>query len=79
VGSIENQQLKDFAAQKSNTLIYFFKNKIQSGPTAMLIFTNKSSAIIMTYCFGKDQDKLDYKLSTCCNPFLEIKFLVCIT
>jgi GTP pyrophosphokinase len=33
VGSIENQQLKDFAAQKSNTLINFFKINDQ-GPTA---------------------------------------------
>ncbi len=34
IGSIENQQLKDFAAQKSNTLINFFKNKIKrSGST----------------------------------------------
>jgi GTP pyrophosphokinase len=32
VSSIENQQLKDFAAQKS-TLINFFKIK-RSGPTA---------------------------------------------
>ena len=28
VGAIENQQLKDYAAQKSNTFINFFKNKI---------------------------------------------------
>ncbi|HEY4616718.1 MAG TPA: RelA/SpoT family protein, partial [Flavobacterium sp.] len=35
VGSIENQQLKDFAAQKSNTLMNFFKSKIKrSGQTA---------------------------------------------
>jgi GTP pyrophosphokinase len=42
VGSIENQQLKDFAAQKSNTLINFFKNKIKrSGPTADADIHNK--------------------------------------
>jgi GTP pyrophosphokinase len=27
--------------------------------------------------FGKEQDKLDYKLSACCNPILEIQFWVC--
>src|SRR5690606_25737036 len=27
IGAIENQQLKDYAAQKSNTFINFFKNK----------------------------------------------------
>jgi guanosine-3',5'-bis(diphosphate) 3'-pyrophosphohydrolase len=70
VGSIENQQLKDFAAQKSNTLINFFKNKIKrSGPTADVdihkqILSNNYDLLV----FGKEQDKLDYKLSTCCNP-----------
>ena len=70
VGSIENQQLKDFAAQKSNTLINFFKNKIKrTGPTAdsdihKQILSNNYDLLV----FGKDQDKLDYKLSTCCNP-----------
>ena len=29
IGAIENQQLKDYAAQKSNTFISFFKNKIK--------------------------------------------------
>ncbi len=33
IGSIENQQLKDYAAQKSNTLINFFKNKIKRSPS----------------------------------------------
>ncbi len=70
VGSIENQQLKDFAAQKSNTLINFFKNKIKrTGPTAdadihKQVLSNNYDLLV----FGKDQDKLDYKLSTCCNP-----------
>ena len=70
VGSIENQQLKDFAAQKSNTLINFFKNKIKrSGPTSdgdihKQILSNNYDLLV----FGKEQDKLDYKLSTCCNP-----------
>ena len=70
VGAIENQQLKDFAAQKSNTLINFFKNKIKrSGPTFdadihKQILSNNYDLLV----FGKEQDKLDYKLSTCCNP-----------
>jgi GTP pyrophosphokinase len=70
VGSIENQQLKDFAAQKSNTLINFFKNKMKrSGSTAdpdihKQVLNNNFDMLV----FGKDQDKLDYKLSSCCNP-----------
>jgi len=70
VGAIENQQLKDYAAQKSNTFINFFKNKIKrSASTAnedihkQVLNSNYDMLV-----FGADQDKLDYKLSTCCNP-----------
>jgi GTP diphosphokinase / guanosine-3',5'-bis(diphosphate) 3'-diphosphatase len=70
VGAIENQQLKDYAAQKSNTFINFFKNKIKrSASTAnedihkQVLYSNYDMLV-----FGADQDKLDYKLSTCCNP-----------
>jgi guanosine-3',5'-bis(diphosphate) 3'-pyrophosphohydrolase len=70
VGSIENQQLKDFAAQKSNTLINFFKNKIKrSGNTADEdIHKQVLSSNYDLLVFGKEHDKLDYKLSACCNP-----------
>jgi len=70
IGTIDNQQLKDFAAQKSNTLINFFKSKIKrTGNTADTdihrpILNNNYDLLV----FGKEQDKLDYKLSTCCNP-----------
>jgi len=70
VGSIENQQLKDFAAQKSNTLMNFFKSKIKRSPSTadddihrQVISSNYDMLV-----FGADQDKLDYKLSSCCNP-----------
>ncbi len=70
VGAIENQQLKDYASQKSNTFINFFKNKIKrSASTAnedihkQVLNSNYDMLV-----FGIDQDKLDYKLSTCCNP-----------
>jgi GTP pyrophosphokinase len=70
IGSIENQQLKDFAAQKSNTLINFFKNKIKRSPTANPDEINKQelSNNYNLLVFGKEQDRLDYKLSSCCNP-----------
>ncbi|MFT4983063.1 MAG: guanosine-3',5'-bis(diphosphate) 3'-pyrophosphohydrolase [Flavobacterium sp.] len=70
VGSIDNQQLKDYAAQKSNTLINFFKSKIKrSGPTADAdVHKQVLSSNYDMLVFGKEQDKLDYKLSACCNP-----------
>ncbi|WP_125721468.1 RelA/SpoT family protein [Flavobacterium ustbae] len=70
IGAIENQQLKDYAAQKSNTFINFFKNKIKrTKDTAdedihkQVISSNYDMLV-----FGTEHDKLDYKLSQCCNP-----------
>ncbi|MFC3333979.1 RelA/SpoT family protein [Flavobacterium palustre] len=71
IGTIDNQQLKDFAAQKSNTLINFFKSKIKrtGGNTADTdIHRPVLNSNYDMLVFGKEQDKLDYKLSTCCNP-----------
>lgn len=70
IGAIENQQLKDYAAQKGNSFINFFKNKIKrSKDTAdedihkPVISSNYDMLV-----FGTEHDKLDYKLSQCCNP-----------
>lgn len=70
IGSIENQQLKDYAAQKSNTLINFFKNKIKRSPSTSSeeIHKQELSNNYDLLVFGKEQDRLDYKLSSCCNP-----------
>ncbi|WP_333808174.1 RelA/SpoT family protein [Flavobacterium sp.] len=70
IGAIENQQLKDYAAQKSNTLVNFFKKTIKRSPSTHTEQINKNE-ISKKYdllVFGTEQDKLDYKLSTCCNP-----------
>ncbi len=70
IGAIENQQLKDYAAQKSNTLINFFKNKIKRSPSSSPenIHKQELSSNYDLLVFGKEQDRLDYKLSSCCNP-----------
>jgi len=70
IGAIENQQLKDYAAQKSNTLVNFFKKTIKRSPSAQpeQIHKNEISKKYDLLVFGTEQDKLDYKLSTCCNP-----------
>lgn len=70
VGTIDNQQLKDFAAKKNNTLVNFFKNKIKRAPsvTQEQIEKDEISRNYDQLVFGKDEDKLDYKLANCCNP-----------
>lgn len=70
IGSIDNQLLKDYASQKSNTLINFFKNKIKRSPSINPGIPKKSdtNANYDMLVFGQEEDKLDYKLSNCCNP-----------
>jgi GTP pyrophosphokinase len=69
-GAIENQKLKDYAAQKSNTLVNFFKNRIRRpNQTAdEEIHKPQLSAHYDMLVFGPEQEKLDYTLSPCCNP-----------
>lgn len=73
LGAIENQKLKDYASQKSNTLINFFKNKIKRTDKATKIHKDELHKQVLNsnfdmLVFGKQQDKLDYKLASCCNP-----------
>ncbi|HWR94271.1 MAG TPA: RelA/SpoT family protein [Flavobacterium sp.] len=70
IGSIDNQQLKDFASQKNSSLLSFFKskikrtNKISEDDINKQFISNNYDLIV----FGSEQDRLDYKLSSCCNP-----------
>lgn len=70
IGTIENYQLKEFAALKSNTLFNFFKNKIKKTPQIQneVIHRQEISSNYDLLVFGLDQDKLDYKLASCCSP-----------
>ncbi len=69
-GAIDNQQLKEYAAQKNNSFINFFKNKIKRTPsnTEQDIHKQVLSNNYDMLVFGPEHDKLDYKLANCCNP-----------
>ncbi len=70
IGAIENQLLKDYAAQKSNSFYNFFKTRIKRLPSINNneIHKQVSNANYDSLLFGKEDSKLDYKLSSCCNP-----------
>nr|WP_298000635.1 RelA/SpoT family protein [uncultured Flavobacterium sp.] len=64
IGKIENQQLKEFASHKnSNAILNFFKKTIRKD-----VVEQKTETKLDVIVFGKDDEKLDYKLSSCCNP-----------
>jgi guanosine-3',5'-bis(diphosphate) 3'-pyrophosphohydrolase len=69
IGAIDNKQIKDFASSRSNALLSFFKNKIRRSPQKdSSIDQNDISSNYDQLVFGDDEQKLDYKLSACCNP-----------
>ncbi len=68
IGAIDNQMIKDFASSYSNAFISFFKNKIRRNPVPEDINREEITAKYDMLVFGKEEEKLDYKLSKCCNP-----------
>jgi GTP pyrophosphokinase len=68
VGSIDNKMLKDFSNSRSNAFVSYFKNKIRKPSTPPDIDKDEITAKYDMLVFGKEEEKLDYKLSNCCNP-----------
>lgn len=70
VGTIDNKMLKSFAAQRSNALMSFIKNRITRKKNLSKEEINKEelTSNFDMLVFGKDEQKLDYKIANCCNP-----------
>ncbi len=67
-GSIENKQLKKYANQKSNALVHFIKTKIKRSTAKPDEIQNVVTSNFDMLVFGKNEEKLVYSLSPCCNP-----------
>jgi len=67
-GLIDNPMLKDFAASRSNALMSFFKNRIRKPTNTDEVNREELTEKFDQLVFGKEEDKLDYKMSNCCNP-----------
>lgn len=68
VGSIDNAMLKEFASSRSNAFMSYIKSKIRKPTIVQDIDKDEITANYDLLVFGKEEEKLDYKLSTCCNP-----------
>lgn len=67
-GTISNQDLKDFAAQQSNALMSLLKKGIRRNkPTYIPENEENISAKYDLLVFGKDEERLKYTMSKCCN------------
>ncbi|OBQ56333.1 bifunctional (p)ppGpp synthetase/guanosine-3',5'-bis(diphosphate) 3'-pyrophosphohydrolase [Tamlana sp. s12] len=70
IGSIDNVMIKNFAASRSNALMSFIKSKItrKANITKEELEKNEVTTNYDSLVFGKEAEKLDYKLANCCNP-----------
>ncbi|GAA4231719.1 RelA/SpoT family protein [Postechiella marina] len=70
IGTIDNTMLKDYSASRSNALMSFIKNKISRKANIPKDEIEKAEVTVNydSLVFGKEEEKLDYKLSNCCNP-----------
>ena len=69
INTIDNKMIKKFASSRSNVFISYIKNKIRRKPKIeneieKEEITKKYDLLV----FGNDEEKLDYTISTCCNP-----------
>nr|WP_299069613.1 RelA/SpoT family protein [uncultured Allomuricauda sp.] len=68
VGIIDNERIKDFASSYHNAFLNFFKNRIRRNPAPKDVDKEEITTKYDMLVFGREEEKLVYKLSQCCNP-----------
>ncbi len=68
ITTIDNQMLKDYAASHNNAFISFFKNRIKKSKPQDEIDKDEVTSKYDLLVFGKEEEKLAHKFSSCCNP-----------
>ena len=68
-GAIDNSQLKSFVSMRNSKILNFFKAKLRRNSVAKeALNIEEVSHKYDSLVFGKEEQKLDYKSSKCCNP-----------
>lgn len=68
VGTIDNKMLKKFAAEENNKFYQFFRRRPSDRKKQESVHTDQISSYYDMLVFGKNQERLNYTLSPCCNP-----------
>ena len=68
IGTIDNIKLKKFAAEENNRFFQFFRRRPNQKHNVADLTQDEVTAHYDQLVFGKAQEKLEYKLSPCCNP-----------
>lgn len=68
-GHIDNKEIKEFASQKNNALVSFFKSKIKkTSKPQTYVEDDEITSNYDQLVFGDDEETFDYTLAKCCNP-----------
>ncbi len=67
-GIIDNQKLKEFVSSRGNMFLNFFKKNIRREDTSQDIHREEITEKFDQLVFGKNEERLDYKMANCCNP-----------
>jgi len=68
IGVIDNERIKEFASSYHNAFLNFFKNRIRRNPAPKDVDKEEITTKYDMLVFGREEEKLTYKLSQCCNP-----------
>ncbi|MCF6294084.1 MAG: RelA/SpoT family protein [Flavobacteriaceae bacterium] len=68
ISSIDNKMLKAFASSRSNVFVSYIKSKIRKPTKISDLEKDEITSKFDMLVFGKEEERLDYKLSNCCNP-----------
>ena len=65
IGGIDNKKIREFSSDYNNRFISFFKKRLKYDVSSKKdIKENDYDKLV----FGKEEQSLSYKISTCCNP-----------
>ncbi len=68
IGSIDNTMLKSFVSSRSNAIVSYIKNKIRRSDSSKDIDKDEITSKYDMLVFGKEEERLNYTLASCCNP-----------
>ena len=68
IGSVDNKKLKAFANDYNNTLLNFFKRRVNKSERKSNLEDDKITEKYDTLVFGKEKETLAHSFGVCCNP-----------
>ena len=68
IGSVDNKKLKAFANDYNNTLLNFFKRRVNKSKRKSNLEDDKITEKYDTLVFGKEKETLAHSFGVCCNP-----------